>query len=386
MDPAGARVASCVGGMDVRREQRALADGCHIVVGTPGRLRDHLERGPLRHLEAARGRARRGRRDARPRLPRGSRIHPRRHAGGPPHAAVLGHHPARHRRAGAQVTSATRCASTRWCRTSRTATSSTARSASRPTRSSTRSSTCCASTRCRAAMVFCATREAVRHLQASLLERGFSAVALSGELSQSERTHALQSLRDGRARVCVATDVAARGIDLPDLGLVIHAELPNDHETLLHRSGRTGRAGRKGICVAARALHPPPQGRAPRASGRRRRGLGGPALGGRDPPARPRAAHEGPGLQPKSSTEEDAGHGARRFSPSARPRRSPPRSRASTAPACRRPKRWSMSAPIARPRERLDKRAREGERAGPPDPRRTRGRLRAPARTWCGSA
>jgi ATP-dependent RNA helicase DeaD len=57
----------------------------------------------------------------------------------------------------------------------------------------------------------------------------------------------MQSLRDGRARVCVATDVAARGIDLPDLGLVIHAELPNDPETLLHRSGRTGRAGRKGI-------------------------------------------------------------------------------------------------------------------------------------------
>jgi ATP-dependent RNA helicase DeaD len=80
-----------------------------------------------------------------------------------------------------------------------------------------------------------------------LAERGFAAVALSGELSQSERNRALQGLRDGRARVCVATDVAARGIDLPDLGLVIHAELPTDPETLLHRSGRTGRAGRKGV-------------------------------------------------------------------------------------------------------------------------------------------
>src|SRR3546814_11049924 len=65
----------------------------------------------------------------------------------------------------------------------------------------------------------------------------------------SERNHALQALRDRRARVCVATDVAARGIDLPDLGLVIHAELPHDAETLQHRSGRTGRAGRKGICI-----------------------------------------------------------------------------------------------------------------------------------------
>jgi ATP-dependent RNA helicase DeaD len=89
----------------------------------------------------------------------------------------------------------------------------------------------------------------VRHLHGGLLERGFAAVALSGELTQHERSQALQSLRDGRARVCVATDVAARGIDLPDLGLVIHADLPGDRETLLHRSGRTGRAGRKGLCV-----------------------------------------------------------------------------------------------------------------------------------------
>jgi ATP-dependent RNA helicase DeaD len=56
-------------------------------------------------------------------------------------------------------------------------------------------------------------------------------------------------MRDGRARVCVATDVAARGIDLPNLDLVIHADLPQNSETLLHRSGRTGRAGRKGASV-----------------------------------------------------------------------------------------------------------------------------------------
>ena len=99
------------------------------------------------------------------------------------------------------------------------------------------------------ALVFCNTRNAVRHLQAALLERGFSVVALSGELSQGERTHALQALRDGRARICVATDVAARGIDLPNLDLVIHAELPNDPEVMQHRSGRTGRAGRKGVSV-----------------------------------------------------------------------------------------------------------------------------------------
>jgi ATP-dependent RNA helicase DeaD len=98
-------------------------------------------------------------------------------------------------------------------------------------------------------LVFCNTRDAVRHLQATLLERGFSVVALSGELTQNERTLALQALRDGRARVCVATDVAARGIDLPNLDLVIHADLPNDPEVMQHRSGRTGRAGRKGVSI-----------------------------------------------------------------------------------------------------------------------------------------
>jgi len=72
---------------------------------------------------------------------------------------------------------------------------------------------------------------------------------LSGEHSQNERNNALQSLRDKRARVCVATDVAARGIDLPSVSLVIHVELPRDAEALQHRSGRTGRAGRKGIAV-----------------------------------------------------------------------------------------------------------------------------------------
>jgi ATP-dependent RNA helicase DeaD len=82
-----------------------------------------------------------------------------------------------------------------------------------------------------------------------LTERGFSVVALSGEHSQNERNQALQALRDGRARVLVATDVAARGIDLPNLTLVVHVELPRDAETLQHRSGRTGRAGKKGTAV-----------------------------------------------------------------------------------------------------------------------------------------
>ena len=65
------------------------------------------------------------------------------------------------------------------------------------------------------ALVFCATRATVNHMTSRFANRGFSVVALSGELSQNERSHALQAMRDGRARVCIATDVAARGIDLP---------------------------------------------------------------------------------------------------------------------------------------------------------------------------
>ena len=99
------------------------------------------------------------------------------------------------------------------------------------------------------AILFCATRDNVRHLHATLVERGFAAVALSGEHSQNERNHALQALRDKRARVCVATDVAARGIDIASLSLVIHVEIPRDAEALQHRSGRTGRAGKKGTAV-----------------------------------------------------------------------------------------------------------------------------------------
>ncbi|MDQ7076696.1 MAG: DEAD/DEAH box helicase [Robiginitomaculum sp.] len=99
------------------------------------------------------------------------------------------------------------------------------------------------------AIVFCDTRVAVNRMTSRFNNRGFSVVSLSGELSQNERSHALQSLRDGRAKVCIATDVASRGLDLPDLELVIHATLPKNAEALLHRSGRTGRAGRKGVSV-----------------------------------------------------------------------------------------------------------------------------------------
>lgn len=101
----------------------------------------------------------------------------------------------------------------------------------------------------RGAIIFCGRREAVATLTRRLTARGFSVVGLSAALNQRGRAAAVAAMRDGRARICVATDLAARGIDLPGLDLVLHADLPGDPATLVHRSGRTGRAGRLGLAV-----------------------------------------------------------------------------------------------------------------------------------------
>jgi ATP-dependent RNA helicase DeaD len=244
----GARVASCVGGMDIRREQRQLAQGVHVVVGTPGRLRDHLERG---HLDIAQLKAL-VLDEADEMLDLGFREDLE---------FILEATPASRRTLlfSATIPREIAALARRYQRDAlRIATTGEGQAHGdieyrairiAPNEREHAIVNVLRYFEARGAMLFCSTREAVRHLHASLLERGFSAVALSGELTQKERTHALQALRDGRARVCVATDVAARGIDLPDLGLVVHADLPGDREGLLHRSGRTGRAGRKGVSV-----------------------------------------------------------------------------------------------------------------------------------------
>lgn len=247
-EDAGAIITACVGGMDQRVERRHLERGVHIVVGTPGRLVDHLTRGALQLdrlavavLDEADEMLDLGFREdletilaATPptrrtllfsaTLPKGivalatrfQRNAARIEVAGD----VAGHSDIEHRAA-----------------------------LVRPNAIEKGVVNLLRQTESPASLVFCNTRDAVRRLHAMLIERGFSAVILSGELGQHERNQALQALRDGRARVCIATDVAARGIDLPHLGLVIHADLPHDSEVLQHRSGRTGRAGRKGISV-----------------------------------------------------------------------------------------------------------------------------------------
>ncbi len=95
-------------------------------------------------------------------------------------------------------------------------------------------------------LVFVRTRTDCAQLAGQLADLGFGARPLSGDLNQRERTAALESFQRGRTPILVATDVAARGLDVPDIAQVIHVGLPDNAEVLTHRSGRTGRAGRKG--------------------------------------------------------------------------------------------------------------------------------------------
>jgi superfamily II DNA/RNA helicase len=98
-------------------------------------------------------------------------------------------------------------------------------------------------------IVFCRTRRACDQVTAALIERGFAAAAVHGDLGQSQRERALRAFRGGKIDVLVATDVAARGLDVDDVTHVVNNECPEDEKAYLHRIGRTGRAGRTGIAV-----------------------------------------------------------------------------------------------------------------------------------------
>ncbi len=244
----GARVVSCVGGMDIGPERRALFAGANIVVGTPGRLCDHLTRGglDLAELRAV------VLDEADEMLDLGFREELEKLLGAAPKERQTLLFSATLPREIVSLAKAFQKDAIRLELAGANRPHGDISYRALPIAPGEREHAVVNVLReadATGALVFCATRDGVTHLHASLLERGFSAVALSGELSQAERTRALQALRDGRARVCVATDVAARGLDLPDLGLVIHADLPTDAQVLLHRSGRTGRAGRKGTAV-----------------------------------------------------------------------------------------------------------------------------------------
>ncbi len=99
-------------------------------------------------------------------------------------------------------------------------------------------------------IVFCRTRQETKEVAASLMRDGYNAEALHGDLSQPQRDYVMQKFRDRNLSVLVATDVAARGLDVESLTHVINYNLPDDHEVYTHRSGRTGRAGKDGMAVS----------------------------------------------------------------------------------------------------------------------------------------
>jgi len=246
---AGIVTASAVGGLDTRTERRALERGAHIVVATPGRLRDHATRGAIdlgdvravvldeademldmgfaEDLEFILDQTPTTRRTLMfsATVPRGIAKLAQTYQKEDAQRLKIGSPEAQH----ADITySALNVA---------------------PSDIEKAIINVLCFHAAQTAIVFANTRAMVACLTAKFSNRGFKVVSLSGELSQAERSSAMQALRDGRAHVCVATDVAARGIDLPGLELVIHADLPSNAETLLHRSGRTGRAGRKGQSI-----------------------------------------------------------------------------------------------------------------------------------------
>jgi superfamily II DNA/RNA helicase len=99
------------------------------------------------------------------------------------------------------------------------------------------------------AIIFTRTKRDCDELALALIGRGLAAEAIHGDLAQAQRERALESFRSGNARVLVATDVAARGLDIPDIELVVQHHFPQDSESYVHRAGRTGRAGRAGMAV-----------------------------------------------------------------------------------------------------------------------------------------
>ena len=254
--PLRARVASATGGSDVREERRAFAVGPAVVVGTPGRLLDHLNRGSIDPSqvgvvvldEADRM------------LDLGFREELE---------AILKHAPPDHR---THLVSATfphdvRALADRVQKnpariegtplgTANADIDHLVHLVANPDRIGAMVNLLL-STPGAQTLVFARTRADVAAITRALTEAGFQARALSGEMEQRERNLALAAFKRGSLNALVATDVAARGIDVQDIARVIHAEPPTDADSYTHRSGRTGRAGKKGtssILVAPAGL------------------------------------------------------------------------------------------------------------------------------------
>jgi len=244
--PLGARVVSVTGGTSARDERRALAMGPQVIVGTPGRLLDHLDRGAIDASEVGAVILD----EADRLLDLGFRDEL---------DAIFAHMPEERR---------THLVSATFPREVRSLADAVQRDAAHVegTRLGEANTDIdhvlhLVDGRDRLSavinlllahpdeqtLVFARTRADVGEIADSLAAAGFPASSLSGEMEQAQRDRALSAFKRGDLRVLVATDVAARGIDVVDIARVIHADPPGDSDTYTHRSGRTGRAGNKGI-------------------------------------------------------------------------------------------------------------------------------------------
>lgn len=241
----GARVATLVGGLDIERQIRALRDGAAVVVGTPGRVLDHIRRNSLKLdsikvlvLDEGDHMLDMGFRDELEAIMGGMENLEKTwlfSATMPPEVASLARRYLDAPRKISLVSDVT-------CHEDITQKIYVIPGRKRfeglanvvlwenPSR----------------ALVFCATKVETQDISDRLCDEGFRATAIHGDMSQRERNAALSALRGGRVKILVATDVAARGLDIDGVSHVIQFGLPGNLEAFVHRSGRTGRAGNEG--------------------------------------------------------------------------------------------------------------------------------------------
>ncbi|MFI6427637.1 DEAD/DEAH box helicase [Promicromonospora sp. NPDC050880] len=239
------RVLPVYGGAPYVPQQRALRDGVHVVVGTPGRIKDHLERGALR-LEDIRF------------LVLDEADEMLRMGFAEDVEEIFGQAPAERQVAlfSATMPPAIRKVADQHltdpvqiavARQSSTVTAVRQTYAVVPFRHKVGSlARVLATSDADAAIVFTRTRGAAEDVGSALIEKGISAATISGDVAQKEREKIVERLRSGALDVLVATDVAARGLDVDRIGLVVNFDVPGEPEAYVHRIGRTGRAGRTG--------------------------------------------------------------------------------------------------------------------------------------------
>jgi ATP-dependent RNA helicase DeaD len=242
------RVLPVYGGAPYIPQQRALRDGVHVVVGTPGRIKDHLDRGALKLedirflvLDEADEMLRMGfaedveeifgQAPTKRQVALFSATMP------PAIRKVADHH----------MTDPVQIAVTRQAST---VTAVRQTYAVVPFRHKVGSlARVLATSDADAAIVFTRTRGAAEDVGSALIEKGISAATISGDVAQKEREKIVERLRSGALDVLVATDVAARGLDVDRIGLVVNFDVPGEPEAYVHRIGRTGRAGRTGVAL-----------------------------------------------------------------------------------------------------------------------------------------